>query len=249
MSKIHAKIRKILQNRLYFHSFFLILHLILIQMKKKIYNKYDKNELQNLSLAAFRGRVIVILTESAAEKAVDYLLKADILGVDTETKPAFKRGQHHQVALLQVSTRDTCFLFRLNLIGLCDPIIRLLEDTTVPKVGLSWHDDLRMLKRRKEFVPGRFIELQKMVGDVGIQDLSLQKVYANLFGMKMSKRQRLTNWEADVLNEPQKQYAALDAQACIEIYEELVRLRETGDYELIIIPEKNELQENISQEG
>lgn len=238
-----------MQNRLYFHSFFLILHLILIKMKKTIYNKYDKNELQNLPLAAFRGRIIVILTETAAEKAVDYLLTADILGVDTETKPAFKRGQHHHVALLQVSTRDTCFLFRLNNIGLCPAVVRLLEDTTVPKVGLSWHDDLRMLQRRKAFTPGYFIELQKMVGSVGIEDLALQKVYANLFGLKMSKRQRLTNWEADVLNDQQKQYAALDAQACIEIYEELTRLIQTRDYELITVPDKNELQENIPQEG
>lgn len=206
-------------------------------MKKTIYNKYNKNAISNLPIASFEGRVIVVLTEAEAGKAVDYLLTADILGMDTETRPSFKRGQTFKVALLQVSTRDTCFLFRLNLIGLCPAVIRLLENTTVPMIGLSWHDDLRMLKKRGEFTPGHFIELQNMVGDIGIKDLSLQKIYANLFSKKISKRQRLTNWEMPVLNDQQKIYAATDAWACIMIYEEIMRLKTTGDYDLIVVPE------------
>lgn len=86
-------------------------------MKKTIYSKFDKNAISSLPRLLFPGRIITIFTAGEAEKAVDYLLKADILGVDTETKPAFKRGQSHKVALLQVSTRDTCFLFRLNMMG------------------------------------------------------------------------------------------------------------------------------------
>lgn len=219
-------------------------------MKKTIYNKYNKNAISNLPIASFEGRVIVVLTEAEAEKAVDYLLTADILGMDTETRPSFKRGQTFKVALLQVSTRDTCFLFRLNLIGLCPAVIRLLENTTVPMIGLSWHDDLRMLKKRGEFTPGHFIELQNMVGDIGIKDLSLQKIFANLFLKKISKRQRLTNWEMPVLNDQQKIYAATDAWACIMIYEEIMRLKTTGDYDLIVVPEPEPVvvAESTSQE-
>lgn len=219
-------------------------------MKKTIYNKYNKNAISNLPIASFEGRVIVVLTEAEAEKTVDYLLTVDILGMDTETRPSFKRGQTFKVALLQVSTRDTCFLFRLNLIGLCPAVIRLLENTTVPMIGLSWHDDLRMLKKRGEFTPGHFIELQNMVGDIGIKDLSLQKIYANLFLKKISKRQRLTNWEMPVLNDQQKIYAATDAWACIMIYEEIMRLKTTGDYDLIVVPEPEPVvvAESTSQE-
>ena len=211
-------------------------------MKKTIYSRYDKNALNNLPVVDFDGRIIVVLTEAEAEKAVDYLLSADILGMDTETRPAFKRGQHFQVALLQVSTRDTCFLFRLNLIGLCPAVVRLLENTTVPMIGLSWHDDLRMLHHRGDFTPGLFHEIQDMVGDLGIKDLSLQKLYANLFGKKISKRQRLTNWEAPVLNDQQKVYASIDAWACIQLYEEINRLRDTGDYDLVVVPEPEPVQ-------
>jgi ribonuclease D len=155
------------------------------------------------------------------------------LGVDTETKPAFHRGEQHQVCLLQVSTRDTCFLFRLNHTGITPAIKRLLEDTTVKKIGLSWHDDLRALKARESFTPGLFIDLQDVVSQLGVQDLSLQKLYANFFQQKISKRQRLSNWEAPVLTDKQKQYAAIDAWSCINLYEEIARLKRTHDFELV----------------
>ena len=206
-------------------------------MKKSIYSRYDKHKIGELPVVNFEGRIIVVLTEAEAEKAVDYLLSADILGMDTETRPSFQRGQSFKVALLQVSTRDTCFLFRLNMIGLCPAIVRLLENTKVPMIGLSWHDDLRMLHQRGDFTPGLFYEIQDMVGDIGIKDLSLQKLYANLFSMKISKRQRLTNWESPILNDMQKRYAATDAWACIMIYEEINRLKKTQDYDLIVVPE------------
>ncbi len=215
-------------------------------MGKTIYNKFDKKEVNNLPVANFEGRIIVIMTEQEAEKAVDYLLSSDILGVDTETRPSFKKGHTSKVALLQVSTRDTCFLFRLNMMGLCAPVKRLLENTTVPMVGISWHDDMLMLHKRGEFKAGRFIELQKMVGLIGIEDLSLQKIWANLFSQKISKRQRLTNWEADVLTDSQKRYAALDAWACIQIYEEIQRLYSTQDYEYVAVSEPA-INENIKE--
>lgn len=183
--------------------------------------------------AVFGGRIFVITTADEAEKAVRYLLSQKILGVDTETKPSFKKGKTYEVALLQVSTHDTCFLFRLNLIGMTPAIIRLLEDVSVPKIGLSLHDDIMSLHKRADFVPGNFIDLQKRVCELGVEDLSLQKLYANFFHEKISKNVRLSNWESDVLSESQKLYAATDAWACINIYEELLRLEETGDYRLV----------------
>lgn len=203
-------------------------------MRKTIYNKYEKGLIAKLPRAVFEGKTIVILTPGETEKAVRYLLSQPVLGFDTETKPSFKRGQVHKVALLQVATEDTCFLFRLKHTGLTPALIRLLEDTTTTKVGLSWHDDVHSLHALGDFTPGSFIELQKLVNELGIEDMSLQKLYANLFGQKISKREQLSNWDADVLNDKQKAYAATDAWACVKIYKEVIRLKETHEYELII---------------
>ena len=202
-------------------------------MMKTIYNKFDKAKISTLPRVLFKGRIVVVLTERDADKAVRYLLSQPILGVDTETRPSFKKGQMHQVALLQVSSYDVCFLFRLNQLGLSPSVKRLLEDTRVPKIGLSLRDDLLSLHKLADFNAGYFIDLQDHMREIGVEDLSLQKLYANFFAQKISKREQLTNWEADILQDKQKLYAATDAWSCIMLYEELMRLEQTGDYELI----------------
>jgi len=207
-------------------------------MTKVLYNKFDKKLIPSLPVVSFQGRIITILTAGETEKAVRYLLSRPILGIDTETRPSFKRGFQYKVALLQVSTIDTCFLFRLNHTGLTPPLVRLLEDTSVPKIGLSLNDDINSLHRIGRFRPGHFIDLQNEVKQLGVEDMSLQKLYANFFGEKISKRQQLSNWEMDILTDKQKLYAATDAWACIMIYNELIRLKETGDYNLMIQQEE-----------
>lgn len=201
-------------------------------MKKIIYNRFNKAWLAELPRVTYKGRIIVVVSPQEAEKAVNYLLSMPILGVDTETRPSFSKHIRYKCALLQVATHHNCFLFRLNYLGMSPAIKRLLEDTTVPKVGLSWHDDINSLQKLGEFTPGNFIDLQEHMREIGIEDLSLQKLYANLFAERISKSDRLSNWERDILQDKQKVYAAIDAWACIRLYEELMRLKETGDYEL-----------------
>lgn len=218
-------------------------------MKKVLFNRYDKTKIGTLPRVVFGGRIEVIITESEAKKAVDYLLSQPILGIDTETRPSFRKGQIRQVALLQVSCHDVCFLFRLNRIGWSPSVKRLLEDQKVPKIGLSLHDDLMMLGKRGVFQRGYFIDLQDKVKEVGVEDMSLQKLFANFFGQRISKRDQLSNWEATELSEKQKLYAATDAWTCIMLYEELIRLESTGDYELIIVEKDVQTDPVAEREG
>ena len=150
-------------------------------MNKIIYSRFDKAKIAELPRVTFPGRIVTILSAGEAEKAVDFLLKSDILGFDTETRPCFTKGKRNKVALLQVSNREICFLFRLNSIGLAPAIVRLLETEGPLKVGLSWHDDIRSLHERGDFEPHGFIDLQDHMIELGIKDMSLAKLYANLF--------------------------------------------------------------------
>ena len=129
-------------------------------MTKILYNKFDKKQISQLPKVEFDGKIVVITSPKETKRAVDILLDFPLLGVDTETRPSFKRGHQNIVSLLQVSSLDLCFLFRLNLTGMTPDIIRLLEDNTVSKVGLSLHDDILSLHRRAQFTPGKFIDLQ-----------------------------------------------------------------------------------------
>ena len=202
---------------------------------KLIRNTISKAEIAQLPKVLFEGRIFVVYTEADTEKAVEYLKTQQIVGVGTETRPSFKRGMTHKVALLQIATTDTCFLFRLNRIGMPESLQNFLM-SDVLKIGLSLKDDFMMLRRRKDVhaEEGNWIELQDYVGRFGIEDRSLQKIYANLFGQKISKSQRLTNWEAETLTEAQMKYAATDAWACVEIYNCLAEMERTGDYEVIL---------------
>ena len=210
---------------------------------KQIKNTITKAEIASLPVEAFQGRIFLIYTEEDTEKAVAYLKDQHIVGVDTETRPSFKRGLTHKVALLQISTLDTCFLFRLNHIGMPSSLQEFLM-SDVLKIGLSLKDDFMVLRRRKELraEEGNWIELQDYVGRFGIEDRSLQKIYANLFGKKISKSQRLTNWEAETLTEGQMRYAATDAWACIQIYNCLSEMERTGQYQLVVAEKPQSLE-------
>lgn len=181
----------------------------------------NKQEVSALPEVVFPGRVIVVDNASAARSALAYLMKQREIGFDTETRPTFRKGQSHKVCLLQLSTADECFLFRLNKIGFGDGIKRLLEAENIAKIGLSIKDDFNSLHRLAEFTPGGFVELQTMVKEYDIADNSLQRIYAIIFGQRITKGQRLTNWEAETLTDSQKSYAAIDAWACMRIYDYL----------------------------
>ena len=185
----------------------------------------DKAAINEMPVAKFEGTIHVVNTPQEAEHAVTFLKQFPVLGIDTEPKPTFSRGQHHKVALLQEAGGEHCFLFRLNLTDLTLPIIYLLENPAITKVGLSLHDDFMMLHKRAPFEPRGIVELQEKVRAYGIEEMSLQKIFAILFEQKISKSQQLSNWEAKELTQPQQRYAATDAWACLQIYYRLEEIK------------------------
>ena len=166
--------------------------------------------------------ITVVDTPPLARMALRELTRAKVVGFDTETRPSFHRGRLHNVALMQLSTADHCFLFRLNRLGISEGLRHFLEDPEIIKIGLSVHDDFSVMRRLVDDLdPQGFIDLQEYVKFFHINDISLQKIYAIVFGEKISKNQRLTNWEAEELTEPQQKYAAIDAWACLRLYRTL----------------------------
>ncbi len=177
-----------------------------------------KAELAELPAEAYHGKITLVDSIEDAAEAVRVLSSSEIIGFDTETKPSFRRGEHNNVALLQLSTLEQAFLFRLNHIGLPQEVTELLESESILKIGVSIHDDFLNLHKKFKLEPKGFIDLQNFVKDYGIADNSLSRIYGILFGKRISKGQRLTNWEAPTLTSHQQEYAALDALACLNIY-------------------------------
>lgn len=181
----------------------------------------SKEEIAALPPVTFGGEIVVVDTPEKLADACNFLLQQGLIGFDTESRPSFKKGVVNKIALLQLSTDDKCFLFRLCRIRLDKAILKILESKSIMKVGLSVDGDMRELSTLRPFRPKGFVDLQKMVSDYGIEDLSLLKIAAIVLGRRISKAQRLSNWESVQLTDSQKVYAATDAWVCTEIYNKL----------------------------
>ena len=183
-----------------------------------------KEALAALPPVSFGGEIVVVDRPEMIDGACDELLREPLIGFDTESRPAFQKGVVNRIALLQLSTPTRCYLFRLNKIRLDKAILKILESNKITKVGLSVAGDIRELETLRRFRPKGFVDLQKIVPEHGITDLSLIKIAAITLGWRISKAQRLSNWEAVQLPDAQKLYAATDAWACLEIYKKLTNV-------------------------
>ncbi|MDE6711389.1 MAG: 3'-5' exonuclease domain-containing protein 2 [Alistipes sp.] len=186
-------------------------------------DKISNEQPAQLPAIEFRGEIRVVDRERDIAEACEYLSRQPVLGFDTETRPSFRPGVMYRVSLLQLSTPERCYLFRLNKIPLARPIQQLLGNPDVLKIGADVGGDLRSLRKLRRFRDGGFVDLQTLAPQWGIAEKSLRKLSAIVLGMRVSKAQRLSNWEAATLTPKQKLYAATDAWVCTRIYERLLQ--------------------------
>ena len=182
------------------------------------------DEIAALELASFPGEIVMVDEPGPVmDQAVRYLKKQTVLGFDTETRPTFSPEQRSSgTALLQLSGGGKAFLFRLKKCGLPRALASVLATPKVIKVGAATLDDVRGLQKITPFNPKGFVDLQNIVWEYGIRDKSVKKMAAIILGVKISKAQQLSNWEADKLSEGQQRYAATDAWVCREMYLKLL---------------------------
>ncbi len=181
----------------------------------------SKEAIEDLPLEQFHGTIHIIETPEQMDAAVEVIRHEKILGCDTETKPSFKKGISHKVALLQLASETTAWLIRLNKVSPSNGLIEILENPDILKIGVALRDDLRALVKIRKFTPAGFVDLQDMAKQLGIEDFSLKKLAALALNIRISKRQRLSNWESPTLSEGQAHYAATDAWVALGIYKTL----------------------------
>ncbi|MCM1020752.1 MAG: 3'-5' exonuclease domain-containing protein 2 [Muribaculum sp.] len=202
-----------------------------------------KEQIAELPDVTYSGNIHVVTTEQDAQKALNAIYRSNIVGFDTETKPSFTKGHRNSVALIQIATPTDCYLFRINRFGFCKSLVDFMQNNQITKIGLSLRDDFHVLHNIASFEPQGFIDLQQFVSNFSIANASLQKIFAIIFNQRISKRQQLSNWEADTLTTPQMNYAAIDAWACLKIYKYLT----SGSFNPQLSPYRSELQENEQQ--
>ena len=181
-------------------------------------------EIESMDLISFPGEIKIITEEGPAfDEAVRDLASCRMIGFDTETKPVFQpHAPRCPTALLQLSSEDTSYLFRLHTLGLPKKLADILASKSITKVGAAVSDDVRGLQHYTDFKASRFMDLQRFAEQYGIKDKSVKKLTAIILGRRVSKAQQLSNWEAPVLSYPQQLYAATDAWICLVMYKRLL---------------------------
>ena len=192
-------------------------------MEKRTFQQHISNEdTAKLPAVLFDGPIVIVDDEKQVEAACRDLASSPVLGFDTETRPSFKAGVTYRVALLQLSTPRRCYLFRLNRMRFEKQLVKLLENKAILKIGADVAGDLRSLRQIRHFRDAGFVDLQTIAPQWGIGEKSLRKLSAIVLGQRVSKAQRLSNWEAATLTDKQKLYAATDAWVCTAIYDRLL---------------------------
>lgn len=181
----------------------------------------SKEELRSFPLLAFEGNIHVIETEEHCDEVIDSLYLFDTLGFDTEKKPTFKKGEYNPTAMVQLSTENDAYLFRMNKMGYPKSLFELMSDESVLKLGISIDDDLKDLQKVRKYHPRGFTDMNDIAKELGSMHIGVKKLAAIFLEHRISKNQQTSNWENDILSEPQMKYAATDAWICLAIHNEL----------------------------
>ena len=186
---------------------------------KKVITKEDINLLK---LDKYNGEIILIDTEDALAKACIEIAKSAIIGIDTETKPSFKKGIINTVALLQIATDKKAYIIRLKKVKMSAQLVAIFSNKEIKKIGIAIFDDLKDLKKLHPFKDESVVDLNLLAPKLGFESIGAKKLSALVLGIRISKRQQVSNWEAQKLSQAQIDYAATDAWICREIYLKLV---------------------------
>ncbi len=183
--------------------------------------KITKQEINELPLFKYEGKTVVVASEQKIDRAISEIEKYDLVGFDTETKPTFKKGQFHHVALVQIAIPGVVYLLRIHMVGVPKSLASFLSNERIAKIGIALDDDVIALNKKRRFKPAGFIDLNKIAPTLGIENIGARNLSALLLNSRISKNQQVSNWENNILTGPQVKYAATDAWICLEIYNKL----------------------------
>ena len=178
----------------------------------------SREEIADLPIRRYEGEVLLVSTPEERARAMADIRQERVAGFDTETRPAFVRGQSYLPCLAQVATARAVYLFRLERNDFSAELAEFLASPQVIKVGISIADDLRQLKLVFPFEATRVVDPGNVARRHGLDQTGLRNLAAIFLGFRIPKGNRTSNWAAPRLNPAQITYAATDAWACRELY-------------------------------
>ena len=185
----------------------------------------SREEMANLPIRRYEGEVCLVTTPQDRARALADLRQEGVVGFDTETRPAFRKGESHLPCLVQAATASTVYLFQLRRLDLLQILAELLAAPRIVKTGVGLAFDLRSLKRVLPFTEKNVLDLGVVARRCGLDQTGLRNLAGIFLGFRIPKGTRTSNWAAAQLSAQQIAYAATDAWVCRELF---LRFRSLG---------------------
>lgn len=180
--------------------------------------RMSKDEINACPMERWTGPVSVVRTKDELAAATPKLAGHSLLGFDTETRPAYKKGESYPPSLLQLANDEEVFIFQFKHLGLAKPLRNILADPAIIKAGVGLDYDIRELNKMSSFKAAGFVDLGDIAKKANIKNHGLRGLAAVLLGFRISKGAQTSNWAKDVLAPHQVQYAATDAWVGRKLY-------------------------------
>ncbi len=178
----------------------------------------SREEMANLPIRRYDGEVRLVAAPEDLERELAALSRERVLGLDTETRPAFRRGESYPPSLLQLAGEDVVWILQLPRLDGTAAIKEVLESENVVKAGVGIAEDLRHLKKRLAFEPAAVVDVGELARRRGIDQTGIRNLAGIILGFRIPKGKRTSNWAAARLTRQQIAYAAMDAWAARALY-------------------------------
>ncbi len=178
----------------------------------------SREEVADLPIRRYAGEVCLVATPPDLERAMADIRQEGVVGFDTETRPAFRKGESHLPCLVQVATARAVYLFQLQRVDCAAALAELLAEPGILKVGVALAHDLRQLKLLFPIEPASVLDLGAIAKRHGIRQTGLRNLAGIFLRFRIPKGTRTSNWATPRLSAAQIGYAATDAWVCRELY-------------------------------
>lgn len=173
--------------------------------------RLSREEINAMPLRSWTGKVKIVRTREQWLQAEKNMREDGILGFDTETKPAFRKGKVNSPALIQIATAQIVYIVQLGWFPFGEIQAGILADPAILKVGVGISEDMRGLAGLYAFDPAGIVDLAQLAKAHNIPNQGLRTLAACLFGWRISKGSQCSNWSVRQLSPRQISYAATDA--------------------------------------
>jgi ribonuclease D len=182
----------------------------------------SQEEMAKLPIRRYDGEVRLVETPEELEREAAAIQRERVLGFDTETRPAFRKGESYPPSLVQLAGEEVVWVLRLQRVD-CSVVLRELMESDIVKAGTGVLDDLRQLRKLFAFDESAVVDVGTLAKRRGVEQTGLRNLAGIVLGVRIPKGKRTSNWAAARLTRQQIGYAALDAWAARALYLKLAQ--------------------------